>query len=209
MEKETETRKKLLECGKREFIEKGYQGASLRNICKAAGVTTGALYFFFKNKEELFEEVVREPLQVLNKTVRQHFDEELKADITDVKLGDLKNDYQAAVDIVKALFRYRDVYLLVINNSHGSRYEDYKDRYVDSLYDHYLYLFCKMKGYENVDMASREDRFIVHWMTHDQFDIFIHMMVHCEDEEEALKHVENMFNYMVGGWFAALKKQPL
>jgi len=40
-----ETRQHLLECAKREFLEKGYMKASLRNICKAAGVTTGALYF--------------------------------------------------------------------------------------------------------------------------------------------------------------------
>ena len=42
-----ETRQHLLECAKREFLEKGYMKASLRNICKEAGVTTGALYFFF------------------------------------------------------------------------------------------------------------------------------------------------------------------
>ena len=45
-----ETRQHLLECAKREFLEKGYMKASLRNICKEAGVTTGALYFFFKDK---------------------------------------------------------------------------------------------------------------------------------------------------------------
>ena len=45
-----ETRKKLLECAKKEFLAKGYMKASLRNICKDAGVTTGALYFFFKDK---------------------------------------------------------------------------------------------------------------------------------------------------------------
>ena len=48
-----ETRQHLLECAKREFLEKGYMKASLRNICKEAGVTTGALYFFFKDKEDL------------------------------------------------------------------------------------------------------------------------------------------------------------
>ena len=40
-----ETRKHLLECAGREFLEKGYMKASLRNICKEAGVTTGALSF--------------------------------------------------------------------------------------------------------------------------------------------------------------------
>ena len=58
-----ETRQHLLECAKREFLEKGYMKASLRNICKAAGVTTGALYFFFKDKEDLLAALVEEPLR--------------------------------------------------------------------------------------------------------------------------------------------------
>ena len=37
----TETQMKILEVGKKEFLEKGYAGANLRNICKRAGVTTG------------------------------------------------------------------------------------------------------------------------------------------------------------------------
>ena len=41
------TEKKLLSCGKREFLEKGYAKANLRSICKASGVTTGAFYFYF------------------------------------------------------------------------------------------------------------------------------------------------------------------
>ena len=40
-----ETRQHLLECAKREFLEKGYMKASLRNICKEAGVTTGRCIF--------------------------------------------------------------------------------------------------------------------------------------------------------------------
>ena len=60
-----ETRQHLLECAKKEFLEKGYMKASLRNICKEAGVTTGALYFFFKDKEALFGALVEEPLKKL------------------------------------------------------------------------------------------------------------------------------------------------
>lgn len=57
------TREKLLESAKREFMEKGYMKASLRTICKNAGVTTGALYFFFQGKEDLLKELVEGPLR--------------------------------------------------------------------------------------------------------------------------------------------------
>ena len=65
MKEEKETKERLLISAKKEFVEKGYLQASLRNICKNAGVTTGALYFFFQDKEDLFAAVVEEPLQCL------------------------------------------------------------------------------------------------------------------------------------------------
>ena len=60
LSRDRETKARLLESARQEFIEKGYMKASLRNICKNAGVTTGALYFFFDSKEDLFEEIVEE-----------------------------------------------------------------------------------------------------------------------------------------------------
>ena len=41
-----------------EFLEKGFRTASLRNIVKMAGVTTGAFYGYYSSKEELFESLV-------------------------------------------------------------------------------------------------------------------------------------------------------
>ena len=35
---DSETRKELLKCAKEEFMDKGFMGASLRNICHKAGV---------------------------------------------------------------------------------------------------------------------------------------------------------------------------
>ena len=46
---DNETRQKLIDSAKKEFFENGFAKASLRKICTNAGVTTGALYFFFKN----------------------------------------------------------------------------------------------------------------------------------------------------------------
>lgn len=41
-----------------EFLEKGFQGASLRQIVKNAGVTTGAFYGYFSSKEAVFNALV-------------------------------------------------------------------------------------------------------------------------------------------------------
>ena len=52
---------RIHQAAKAEFLEKGFRGASLRNIVKSVGMTTGAFYGYYKSKEELFEALVGEP----------------------------------------------------------------------------------------------------------------------------------------------------
>ena len=48
----------ILSAAMQEFLEKGFKSASLRNIVKTAGVTTGAFYGYYDSKEDLFEALV-------------------------------------------------------------------------------------------------------------------------------------------------------
>ena len=52
------TLERIHQAAKAEFLEKGYKDASLRNIVKSVGMTTGAFYGYYKSKEELFEALV-------------------------------------------------------------------------------------------------------------------------------------------------------
>ena len=52
------TLERILLSAEKEFLEKGYQGAGLREIAANADVTTGALYRHFKGKKELFSALV-------------------------------------------------------------------------------------------------------------------------------------------------------
>ena len=54
------TRQRLLEAASREIYRSGFQSASLGTILASAGVTKGALYHHFKNKEALGYAVVEE-----------------------------------------------------------------------------------------------------------------------------------------------------
>ena len=49
---------RIHQAARSEFREKGFQGASLRNIVKSVGMTTGAFYGYYKSKEALFEALV-------------------------------------------------------------------------------------------------------------------------------------------------------
>ena len=53
--------------------------------------------------------------------------------------------------------------------------------------------------------VTKEDKFIVHWMSHDQIEIFVHVFTHCENMKEAEKQLKRLLAYIVGGWFAVIK----
>ena len=68
-------RKPVLEGGKRDellasarkvFMERGYDAASVRTITQACGCEVGLFYYYFKNKEQLFEQVFQQLLDELD-----------------------------------------------------------------------------------------------------------------------------------------------
>ncbi len=52
-------RERLLQAAMELFTQKGYAATSVREIVAAAGVSKPVLYYYFKNKEGIFQEIVR------------------------------------------------------------------------------------------------------------------------------------------------------
>ncbi len=52
------TRRRILDAARTEFLERGYQGATLAAIAKRAGVAVQTLYFVFHTKAELISAVI-------------------------------------------------------------------------------------------------------------------------------------------------------
>ena len=53
--KAEDTEKNILNTARKHFLKDGFSGASLRNIVKDAGLTTGAFYKYYPTKEALFD----------------------------------------------------------------------------------------------------------------------------------------------------------
>jgi AcrR family transcriptional regulator len=53
------------------FARKGYEGTSLRDIAQTAGITKAALYYWFPEKEALFQRVVASRMEGLVERVTQ------------------------------------------------------------------------------------------------------------------------------------------
>lgn len=62
-------REQLIAAAARVLGEKGYERASLREICAAAGILPGSLYYHFKSKKDLFIALHAEGFKQLNEAV--------------------------------------------------------------------------------------------------------------------------------------------
>lgn len=197
-----ETRKHLLECAKKEFLEKGYMKASLRNICKEAGVTTGALYFFFKDKEDLLAALVEEPLRQLYEVMEEHYAAEMRNEdqVAQLELAD-DGDLEASREIIRRMYANRDTFLLLLTKSQGSRFETWLEEVVDISEQQYRRL-CDMVT--NATGKPRIDDYMTHWMAHIMVDTFVHLFLHETEESVALKHVDALTRYLIRGWMGMM-----
>src|SRR5579863_5155431 len=59
-ETEPAKRRQILAGSRRVFLGQGFDGASMNDIARAAGVSKGTLYVYFDSKEQLFEALIRE-----------------------------------------------------------------------------------------------------------------------------------------------------
>ncbi len=199
--KNGETRQLLLQCAKKEFMEKGYSKASLRSICKEAGVTTGALYFFFQDKDDLFCSLVSDSLMRIMELIKEHqqFEEnEAKEEILS-RNHDMESERILVEVLVHEMYQNRDEMLLLVNGAQGSSLENAVDRIIDEMDAHNLHLAratCQELG---IPMLEEN---LVHWMSHNQIDMFLYMLKHIETEEQALVFGRQAMTYLVTGWFA-------
>lgn len=201
MPEDKATRERLLECAKQEFLEKGYMKASLRSICRQAEVTTGALYFFFENKEDLLSALVDDTLNGLMEQIASHLSMEMDTDAQTATEGDASEDICAAKEILHYLYQHYDVVLILLTKSQGSSYENIADRFVGLFENHYSRLMEQI--HENTG-APVPDKYFQHWMAHMQIDAFVHLLTHVKDEKEAMRYMEQIVSYLVAGWAGTL-----
>ena len=205
MKDDRETKEKLLASAEHEFMEKGYQGASLRNICKNAGVTTGALYFFFKDKDDIFASLVAPVLGSIRTMMEAHMQQELQEVKGELQEGqdDFSDDVYASQRIIHELYQNYDRVQLLLTKSQGSSLAGCIDEFVAFTEKNYRML---ADAQAKVCGVSAPDDYTIHWMAHMQIDAFVHLLTHEPDEEKAVAHLGDILKYLLAGWYALFQR---
>jgi AcrR family transcriptional regulator len=61
--KDEDRRKQILDAAQKVFAQKGFAGASIKDLAKAAKISPGLLYWYFKDKTDLFVSLISERIE--------------------------------------------------------------------------------------------------------------------------------------------------
>ena len=191
-----ESRERLILCAKKEFAEKGFAKASLRKIAADAGLTTGAVYFFFKDKNGLFGAVAKEAMDGFFALLSDHLRNEEKDGIPhDGFVRGYENDF--ARDLVTFLYDHYDTVMILFHKAAGSQYEDLVDRIADELDRSYL---IQAEEYASRFEGKKVNRYLLHFHTHMQIEAFTHLLEHVPDKETAYKEIRPVMDMLISSW---------
>ncbi len=191
-----ESRERLIECAKKEFLEKGFAKASLRNICAEAGLATGAVYFLFKDKNGLLGAIVDEPLQRIQEMMLYHFSAEQKEDFSTYQQRDGDHD-QFAKELIDVMYDNYDAMRILLDKSQGSAYESIVDRFIETTDKYYIEL---AQNYADSVTGKRVNQYMLHWFSHIQIQAFVHLLTHESDRQKALQSIRTVIDFLVKGW---------
>ena len=121
----------ILCCAKKEFLEKGYEEASLRVIAKNASVSTSTIYTRFKDKAGLFKALVEPAAQKLLQYTKIYlgYFEDLDAGTQVEERGDYSDrGFSGFIDI---MYEYFDEFKLITTASTNGLYRYYLNQLVE------------------------------------------------------------------------------
>lgn len=189
---------KILECAKEEFMEKGFEGASMRSIADKAGYTTGMLYSRFADKSELFREIVEEGADKLYNYFSNMEDE--FADFSPQRqYSDMHTYVDEKIDImVDIIYDYIDTFKLIVKKSSGSGYEYYIDKMIDIETKHTIRF---IRDLNNAGIKVNEVRAdLNHMLASAMFNGIFEVVAHDLPKEEARHYIKQVQEFFNAGW---------
>lgn len=185
--KKEEIRETILNAAQKEFLLHGYEGASMRTIAQKANTTLGNIYHYYKNKESILEELLREPICDLKKLIQFHLEENKQI----YSLDEFQNALQELDDMIEdSELRYlMDERLLILFDLKTTRFVTDKNHFIAAFKQHMAW---------HLNIADSDSAYI---------DIITEMFISCmrhvllehKDPEKAKKEFINVFRMLCGG----------
>ena len=198
MSKSEDTKQLILATAKEEFLEKGYNDASVRNIAKRASLTTGAIFRYFPDKESLFAALVKPVADYMLAANRDG--DQRGFDL--LSEGNHHDMWDVSEEILNSLIDYifenSDTFSLLINKSAGSSYENFVDGIVEEE-TRQTYKFMqemKRRGYQCQALNPDE----IHVLISAQYYAIFEIVRHGMEKTVAIEKVGLVADFFSYAW---------
>ena len=195
---EKTTLERIHAAAKAEFLEKGFKSASLRNIVKMVGMTTGAFYGYYKSKEELFDALVGEQYNAFMEKYRDAHEAFARLTPEEQVAGMGVQSGECIDWLMDYAYENMDAFKLILCCSEGTKYENMVHEMVESEVEA-THTFAKVM--EGLGMpAYHVDTQLEHMLVSGMFSAFFETIIHDVPHEKAAEYVRELRAFHVAGW---------
>ncbi len=190
---------------KAEFLKKGFQSASLRNIVRTAGVTTGAFYGYYDSKEALFEALVGQQYDTMMGCYRKAQEDftKLPKERQPDCMGEISSDCMH--EMLQYAYENLDEFKLILCCSEGTRFAGMIDEMVE----------IEIKGthdYQEVlnqlgSPSPRIDSRLEHILITGMFNAFFELVIHEMPLKQAQTYLEELHSFYKAGWMKIMGQE--
>lgn len=196
--KAKETQRNILETAKTHFLSDGLTGASLRNIVKDAGLTTGAFYKYYPTKEALFDALTVPYLEHIYEIYDQVIAEFEKLSAEDQTKNMASISDEGMEEMLNYVYDHYDNFKLLLKCGDSGKYEDFIHGMVArEIKSSHRYLE-KMKE-EGVEVPVVDDS-LMHMIYTGFFSSIFQIIEHDIDRITAKENIKQLKQFNIGGW---------
>ena len=196
--KAEDTEKNILNTARKHFLKDGFSGASLRNIVKDAGLTTGAFYKYYPTKEALFDALtdpyIEHIYQIYDRVVEDF--EKLSAKEQTSNMSDTSGD--GMDQMIDYIYEHYDNFRLLLKCGDSGKFELFIHNMVDREMRSSLEYVKKMKE-DGIEIPIVGES-LMHMIYTGFFSSIFQIIEHDIDKETAKRNVHKLREFNTGGW---------
>ena len=186
----------IIEAAMAEFLEYGFNDASMRRIAAAAGMSVSGLYKHFASKEEMFSALAEPACEGLLALFRQETtDQEQYIGTGDLSCWETGRDAKLAVSYI---YDHLDAFRLIICRSQGTKYESFLHD-LAVLEEETTLSFMellKQQGVKIKDFSEKE----LHLLTTANVNAVFQTVEHEFTREEAMHYADTLDRFFSKAW---------
>lgn len=196
--KAEDTEKNILNTARKHFLKDGFSGASLRNIVKDAGLTTGAFYKYYPTKEALFDALtdpyIEHIYQIYDRVVEDF--EKLSAKEQTSNMSDTSGD--GMDQMIDYIYEHYDNFRLLLKCGDSGKFETFIHNMVDREMRSSLEYVKKMKE-DGIEIPIVGES-LMHMIYTGFFSSIFQIIEHDIDKETTKRNVHKLREFNTGGW---------